>query len=609
MRRLRLLFACWLLGAVYCGTGAAAPLPPDTRVLIDISGSMKQNDPQNLRRPALRLLVGLLPTDSRAGVWTFGQYVNMQVPLGKVNDAWRERARQGAGKIHSRGLFTDIEQALVRATSDWNGPPDGASRHVVLLTDGMVDVSKNSAESAASRRRILEQQLPGLRDMGVKIHTVALSSRADHELMQNLSRITGGWYEQAQSAAALQKVFLRIFEQVGNPDTVPLKDNKFKVDESIRELTLIVFRPSGAAPTKVTLPSGEQFEQSAAPGNVVWHQDEGYDLLTVTQPMAGEWRIQAQIDPDNRVVVLTDLRMEVDELPNRILAGQRLSMEVVFEQEGQLITQREFIDLMQLSAEQVGPDGYAAEPQPVRDDGNGNDPLAYDGRFEFRFEPGGGTGKGELVISAEGKTFQREKRALFELTLPARAELQAAEDSDKLQVRVTPDPDVVEAATLEAVAELALADGSHQSVVLSRQDDNSFTGELDPATIAGAAELTVRVRARSNNGDTLGTELPPLSVQGKLAPPPTPEPEPMPTASASTTADPPADQDQDTPQDNGMDMLIWIGAANLLLLVLGGAAFWLIRRRGTKDPFQLVEETEEPSDPEPTDEAQKEDQA
>jgi hypothetical protein len=121
--------------------------------------------------------------------------------------------------------------------------------------------------------------------------------------------------------------------------------------------------------------------------------------------------------------------------------------------------------------------------------------------------------------------------------------------------------------------------------------------------------LTVRVRARSNNGDTLGTELPPLSVQGKLAPPPTPEPEPMPTASASTTADPPADQDQDTPQDNGMDMLIWIGAANLLLLVLGGAAFWLIRRRGTKDPFQLVEETEEPSDPEPTDEAQKEDQA
>ncbi|OQX44630.1 MAG: hypothetical protein B0D88_02055 [Candidatus Sedimenticola endophacoides] len=74
--------------------------PPDVRVLIDISGSMKQNDPRNLRRPALRLLVGLLPEDARAGVWTFGQYVNMQVPLGKVDTGWKGRAREGASKIH-----------------------------------------------------------------------------------------------------------------------------------------------------------------------------------------------------------------------------------------------------------------------------------------------------------------------------------------------------------------------------------------------------------------------------------------------------------------------------------------------------------------------------
>jgi len=66
-----------------CADGGQ-PDTADVRVLIDISGSMKKNDPNNLRRPALRLLVGLLPEDSRAGVWTFGQYVNMQVPLGKV---------------------------------------------------------------------------------------------------------------------------------------------------------------------------------------------------------------------------------------------------------------------------------------------------------------------------------------------------------------------------------------------------------------------------------------------------------------------------------------------------------------------------------------------
>ncbi|RLW61431.1 MAG: hypothetical protein B6D70_09230, partial [gamma proteobacterium symbiont of Stewartia floridana] len=39
----------------------------DARILIDVSGSMKKNDPKNLRRPALRLLVGLLSSETRAG--------------------------------------------------------------------------------------------------------------------------------------------------------------------------------------------------------------------------------------------------------------------------------------------------------------------------------------------------------------------------------------------------------------------------------------------------------------------------------------------------------------------------------------------------------------
>ena len=90
----------------------------DTRILIDISGSMKKNDPNNLRRPAVRLLVGLLPENSRAGVWTFGKYVNMQVPLGMVDKRWKDRARDGASKIASPGQFTNIEEAIRRLDRD-----------------------------------------------------------------------------------------------------------------------------------------------------------------------------------------------------------------------------------------------------------------------------------------------------------------------------------------------------------------------------------------------------------------------------------------------------------------------------------------------------------
>ncbi len=256
----------------------------DARILIDISGSMRQNDPKNLRRPALRLLVGLLPDEARAGVWTFGQYVNMQVPLGQVDEAWRERARTGAAKIGSPGQFTNIEEVLKRAIADWEGASRVYQRHLILLTDGMVDISKSPGKNRISRQRIIDELVPKLKGYGAKVHTIALSERADHELMKILSNESGGWYEQVNDAEQLQRIFLRIFEKVGRPDTIPLTDNKFLVDSSIEELTLLIFRKDGAEPTQTIMPSGQQFGTKEAPENVVWHHDEGYDLLTIADP-------------------------------------------------------------------------------------------------------------------------------------------------------------------------------------------------------------------------------------------------------------------------------------------------------------------------------------
>src|SRR5690554_1275320 len=70
-------------------SGLTLPEQADVRIIVDISGSMKETDPENLRRPAVRLLARMLPAGSEAGVWTFGQYVNMLVPHATVDDAWR----------------------------------------------------------------------------------------------------------------------------------------------------------------------------------------------------------------------------------------------------------------------------------------------------------------------------------------------------------------------------------------------------------------------------------------------------------------------------------------------------------------------------------------
>ncbi|MFT5451401.1 MAG: hypothetical protein ACI9N9_000885, partial [Enterobacterales bacterium] len=109
------------LGVQFSVITAKSPKPrSDVRVLVDMSGSMKQNDPDNLRIPAVQLMSNLLPPDSQAGIWTFGQYVNMLVPLGPVDNNWKKSAVESAKKINSLGLFTNIGGAMEHASFGWN---------------------------------------------------------------------------------------------------------------------------------------------------------------------------------------------------------------------------------------------------------------------------------------------------------------------------------------------------------------------------------------------------------------------------------------------------------------------------------------------------------
>ncbi|MCP5447993.1 MAG: VWA domain-containing protein [Chromatiaceae bacterium] len=551
----------------------------DTRILIDVSGSMKNNDPANLRRPALRLLVGLLPDDARAGVWTFGQYVNMQVPLGKVDDAWKIRARQGAGKIHSRGLFTNIEEVLKRSIADWQGATTKYRRHLILLTDGMVDISKSADENAESRQRILDQILPQLKEYDARVHTIALSERADHELMKTLSDETGGWYEQVDDASQLQRIFLRLFEKVGRPDSVPLKENRFTIDSSISETTLLVFRDNAAPPTRVTTPSGKTFGAIDAPENVNWHRDEGYDLLTISGPETGEWQIQASLDPDNRVMVVTDLKLHSTELPNKLALGEQLPLVVHFSDSGKKITAPDFLEVLDIQVEQNDTEG-PGEPRPLFDDGRQGDAAAGDGDFTMLVGDRDRAGRVELLLDVEGKTFRREQRQSFTVVPSYRVEVTANSERGEsaLLVKVFPDMELLDPASISIQGNMSSErDGSQPVMMLPVTGGSGWESMIDRKTLSGSWKLALHLSARTLAGNQLEIDLEPVVIDGLAA-------EPL--------ADPPPElEEAQTSEGTEPDWIMLaslFGAGNLLLLSIAGVAFWLVRRGSAKDQIQLL---------------------
>ncbi len=385
----------------------AADVKPDVRVLIDISGSMKHNDPSNLRVPALNLLVDLLPEGSRAGVWTFGTYTNELVPHKGVSQQWRQDARGRSRDITSSAMFTDIENALERASYDADRPDSNFDRHIILLTDGLVDISESRderrkrQENNESRDSIQFDLLPKLKKAGYTIHTVALSDNADKDLMLKLAQRTGGLAAVANNAEELMQLFMQALDRTAPSEQVPLENNRFLVDSSINEFTALIFHKPDSQRVFLISPKGERYTSLTHPDNVRWHYESRYDLITVNDPEDGEWLVETEMHPDTRVTVVSDLSLKVSDVPATLFRGLSLDIEASIQEEGETITRPEFLKIVTLEAQQL-----ADSDQILKSDLMTAKPSEA-GSFVTKLGPFNTTGNYRIQVSLDGKTFQR----------------------------------------------------------------------------------------------------------------------------------------------------------------------------------------------------------
>ena len=628
-----LLGLCLATGTTWA-TGSGAEAVDDVRVLIDISGSMKRTDPHNLRRPALRLFTSLLPRSAEAGVWTFGQWSNMLVKHGPANAAWKERARKASDEISSLGLYTNIEDVLKRSTWDWKRPDQTHRRSLILLTDGLVDVSKDPAEDAASRQRILDEILPRLQRAGVTVHTIALSGESDASLLQQLAAATGGWFETIESTDGLERLFLRMFEKVSKADTLPLKDNRVEIDNSIHEATFLVFRKPGSPPTAITAPDGSTFSRQRLPAGVEWYEDDRYDLITVQNPPPGEWRIDADVDPDNRVMVVTDLRLKSTELPNDLGVGQPLLFTMQLEQKGEIIDRPDFLQFVKVTLTQIADDGNEWQWR-LRDDGKHADLAANDGIFSTRLGESLVEGEHEFLLEVDGITFKRNQRQRVKVYgQPVDARLEPL-GHDRFALTLVPYVSLIDPRGMRVEVEHVLPDGRLERHQAKQVSTAEWRLELDASGHPGEHELSAHLSGQRNDGSPLSVQLGPIHFEAGgdaqpqqrtplRAPQPEPQEAPPPQKEAAHEPEPaheppapPAPAEEKQPQPAGdaaakaesehPPQISWgliIGSIIGLTVLIGGLVFAGIKlwpkikemRGRKKEDKDASEEEKEPEE-------------
>jgi hypothetical protein len=415
------------------------PEQGDVRIIVDISATMKANHPDNLRQPAVRLLARMLPDGAEAGIWTFGQWVNMLVPHGEVDDAWRQNAVAQSRKINSVALRTNLGEAIEKASDAHFSGEDLSNTDFILLTDGKVDLSDDPTVNTAERERILGPLLNRLNGRGATLHTVALSEEADLPMLEALAAETGGHFTLASSADGLNRAFLKALNAAVPQDQIPLDEEGFTVDAGVEEFTALIFWGENQTAATRTLaligPGGQRYAKNDTAANMRWAAETGYDLITVSEPADGQWQVDGALGEGSRVTVVSDLRLVVSPIPASFTADEPVALKIAFFEDDSRIQNPDFLSVIDVIVRLTATDGRSGSKILNENQPPGN------GVYLDRIESLPAAGDYDIEVIADGTTFSRRFSGVTRFIAPESA-IPAGDAAEEPESEPAPEPDL-----------------------------------------------------------------------------------------------------------------------------------------------------------------------
>ncbi|MGI9326198.1 MAG: VWA domain-containing protein [Pseudomonadales bacterium] len=505
-----LWLATGLAAAPATGSSSTAEAPLDVRLLVDVSGSMAKSDPDGLLSPAVQLFLELLPEGAKAGVWTFAQQVNQLVKYDRVTPLWRAQAQIQTSKLPTTGLRTALGDAV--ATASWDHAGGNGARHLVLLSDGRLDLADEAQVNQAGRQQLLAEQLPRLAAAGFKVHTVALSKLGDLAFLRQVAQVGNGTHQIVRDLGALPETLIGLFAQIGPADRLPVvplapglaatasagkpqsiptaaADATFLVEPDLAELTLVA-RTAEASELGLLAPAGERYDRYAVPAGSRWHVTPQYEILTMNQPAAGTWRIAGASSA--QVFTYGDLRLRLLDSPAQVAPGALQAFAFALEdRRAGTPVDPAFLGLVEFAVQIESESGHPSAI--VEPDGAG--------QLHAVVADLQGVERAVLTLTATGPTFARTLRYPFEVLHPLRVEMRPGLENEAATLWVTLNQPGLDYTSVQMAAGVRQPPGSRRWHPLARAPGGLWSLQL-PGSLSGKVEIEIDVRAKYlNNGE------------------------------------------------------------------------------------------------------------
>lgn len=388
----------------------------DVVLVMDSSGSMKKTDPDELRKPAAKLFVSLLGEGDRASIVSFsdqGYPVAFLTPV--KGDANQKKLFESIDRISNKGISTNLYGAIEAAYQVLEkSPRPDHQRVIILMSDGKMDLG-NADETNKLEQQLLMETLPMLKEQGIEVHTIAFTPQSDQTLLKKIAEATGGKFNISLTDKELHAVYTAIFEQNKSPNMLPFEGEKFNIDSAIKEITVVGSKDSAEVVLSLITPGGRMMTAEAKDNNTKWFVSQQFDLITITNPQPGEWKIKAS-SGQNKAYVITDLKQELVVEPDSPQINEGVLIKTWLEDKGTIINKPSVLQTLAVELHVDTPEGdhhiLAMDPE-VAEDGTPTNSGIYNSLIALPSD-----GKYDFTIVANGSTFSREKIKLVNVLAP-----------------------------------------------------------------------------------------------------------------------------------------------------------------------------------------------
>lgn len=394
--------------------------------------------------------------------------------------------------------------------------------------------------------------------------------------MAAMSKLWSGLLLLASLTASANEVFA--------PSDIPLLDNRFRIDYGVKEITFIVTRKPGTPSVILVRPDGSKlYVGKVTPPDVGWLALKDQDLITIRDPMPGPWQAIGEVDPDNRVRLLSNIRLETDQLPTQLYQGERVKLKswlliddappkagYYLTDLGMTVRLQRFND-----AKQEGEPIVDEVLGHYRDDGKGLDEVPGDGIMTAEAVLEVAAGKYRAMYSTGNQVFSRARyQDVLIYPLPVSYTLAPPSQEFGAKLSFLIDADELDPASVAIEGKATNTVGASMAFNAVATEPRV---EVDLSAIkeVGQYEVSATLFGTTRLGREIQVTLPVKSFN--IFPVLAAEPSAA-SAASETSAAVPNQVKFEEKQSSGW--LIWLlGGVGILLVLLGGVGFILLQKR------------------------------